>query len=313
MPYAGGRLDAAALTRAPRSTPCTTTLPTQRRRRGREDPVETRVARSLGLRVERNLAQACADYYLLAFLRRAHYDASAFRALERLVTDLVPELARYLDLACGGELRHASTWPPNLSLCPLLGAGTSRSLAWQQWLLWKNPLERARFAHVAFQEASWPSPNYGGQPWVVIAATLTSYLQGDTCPESFVDRVWNLQHHGGIALNKVYDTDDLALVLEAHGCDNFEVLERHASAPTRKLWQAHCRREARSLRAASESFLLWTLDRGVLEPLVRAAERDEQRWRRAQLARARSRYLSVPPHARIGERIALRLASSTSE
>ena len=72
---------------------------------------EKEVAIAVGLDPARNLAQECADYYLLAHLRMPHYLPQAAERLEKLAGEVAGEFTIYLDLACGGELRYASTWP----------------------------------------------------------------------------------------------------------------------------------------------------------------------------------------------------------
>jgi hypothetical protein len=239
-----------------RGAHCAVTADPRRRQRGAVFG-ETEVAQRAGLDPTRNLAQACSDYYLLSYLRRPHYVAAAGRALDTLVAELTPEFNQYLDLACGGELRHASTWPCELPPCPVLGRGNDRSVAWRDWLAWETPLYRAEYAVQAFEEASWPSHNYGGEPWATIALTLWEFLKKQIPPELFLDRVWNLQHHGGIVLNKVYETDELALVLEGHGKDDHDTLVSFASEETRALWTETFSARTRSLQEARESLQLW--------------------------------------------------------
>lgn len=218
---------------------------------------ETEVAKRVGLDPMRNLAQACADFYLLSYLRRPHYVVAAAEALDELVRDLTPEFAQYLDMACGGELRHASTWPYELPSCPVLGRGNDRSVAWRDWLAWETANYRAQYAATAFEEASWPSRNYGGEPWAVIATTLHEFLSKQISPEMFIDRVWNLQHHGGIVLNKIYPTDELGLVLEAHGKDDHDTLIAFASEQTRELWTKTFSSRTRTAEEARASLQLW--------------------------------------------------------
>jgi hypothetical protein len=121
---------------------------------------ETDVAIAAGLDPARNLAQDCADYYLLAHLRMPHYLPDAAKRLGDLASELAEEFTIYLDLACGGELRHASTWPYELPSCPVLGRGSDRSVAWKDWLAWQTPTYRMEYAVEAFEQASWPSRNY---------------------------------------------------------------------------------------------------------------------------------------------------------
>jgi hypothetical protein len=245
--------------RVPDRAPVSVDRPTEDcARRGRR-PVygETEVAKRVGLDPTRNLAQACADFYLLSCMRRPYYVVAAAEALDELVRDLAPEFAQYLDMACGGELRHASTWPCELPACPVLGRGNDRSVAWRDWLAWKTPVYRAEYAATAFEEASWPSRNYGGEPWVVIAVTLHEFLSKQVSSEMFIDRVWNLQHHGGIVLNKIYPTDELALVLEEHGKDDHDTLVAFASEQTRALWTKTFSPRTRTVEEARASLQLW--------------------------------------------------------
>ena len=217
---------------------------------------ERDTAESAGLNPARDLKRDCADYYLLSFMRRPHYVAMAASLLDDLVANLAPEFARYLDLACGGELRHASNWPYDVH-CPVVGSGTDRSVAWRNWLEWETPEVRAAFAVEMFDGCSWPGRNYGGERWAQIALTLQQFLSGETPPELFLDRVWNLQHHGGIVLNKVYDTDELGYLLEAHGSDDHDTLLKHASETTRALWKKTFGGTPRTLQEVRESLRLW--------------------------------------------------------
>jgi hypothetical protein len=231
---------------------------------------ETEVAIVAGLDPARNLTQDCADYYLLTHLRMPHYLPGAAGRLEDLASELADEFTIYLDLACGGELRHASTWPYELPSCPVLGRGNDRSVAWKDWLAWETPVYRMEYAVQAFEEASWPSRNYGGEPWMLIASTVLSFLRGEMSAESFIDRVWNLEHHGGVCLNKVYATEELAVVLEAHGKDDYETLLSYSSGTTKLLWDKAF--DKKSFGEACASLVLWTRLRGLVPVAACAAE-----------------------------------------
>ncbi len=231
---------------------------------------ETDVAIAAGLDPARTLAQDCADYYLLAHLRRPHYLPDAAARLEDLAGELAEEFTIYLDLACGGELRHASTWPYELPSCPVLGRGSDRSVAWTDWLSWETPTYRMEYAVEAFEQASWPSRNYGGEPWMLIASTVLSFLRKEMSAEVFVDRVWNLEHHGGCSLNKVYATEDLAAVLETHGKDDYETLLSYSSDATRLLWEKAF--DKKSFSEACASLILWIQLRELIPKVAYAPE-----------------------------------------
>lgn len=237
----------------------------ERRRTDFTSLTERQAAERAGLDPTRDVKRDCADYYLLSYLRRPHYVAAAAQLLDDLVGELAPEFARYLDLACGGELRHASTWPCDVR-CPVLGSGTDRSVAWRNWLDWETPEVRAAFAAEMFEACSWPSRNYGGEPWAEIASTLHAFVSGNVAPDLFLDRVWNLQHHGGIVLNKVYETNGIGDVLEAHGSDDHDTLLQNASDASRHLWQRTFSGAPRTIQEVRESLRLW--HRLALEPAL---------------------------------------------
>ena len=64
------------------------------------------VATGRGVRAERDLAEAAADFYVLELLT-AREDAGAAKRLAAVEGSLAREFACYLDMAIGGELRYA--------------------------------------------------------------------------------------------------------------------------------------------------------------------------------------------------------------
>ncbi|MFN2614674.1 MAG: hypothetical protein ABR552_07645 [Actinomycetota bacterium] len=70
---------------------------------------EERVAFGRGIRhQDRNLSQAIADFYLRENLANVRHYSPAVRLLDELEHALAREFAEYLDIAIGGELRHAT-------------------------------------------------------------------------------------------------------------------------------------------------------------------------------------------------------------
>jgi hypothetical protein len=203
--------------------------------------------------------------------RMPHYLPEAATRLEELASELAKEFTTYLDLACGGELRHASTWPYELPSCPVLGRGSDRSVAWKDWLAWETPMYRMEYALEAFEQASWPSRNYGGEPWMLIASTVLAFLREETSAEVFVDRVWNLEHHGGISLNKLYATEELIAALEAHGKDDYDTLLAYSSDATKRLWEKAF--TSKTFGEACASLVLWTRLRNLIPTSAPAADR----------------------------------------
>lgn len=199
-----------------------------------------------------------------------HYLPDAAEHLEDLASELAKEFTIYLDLACGGELRHASTWLNELPSCPVLGRGSDRSVAWKDWLAWETPTYRMEYAVEAFEQASWPSRNYGGEPWMLIASTVLAFLSKEMSAEVFIDRVWNLHHHGGVCLNKVYATEELTAVLEAHGKDDYETLLSYSSDAVRGLWEKAFHKK--TFAEAGASLVLWTRLRKLFPTPAHATE-----------------------------------------
>jgi hypothetical protein len=119
------------------------------------------------------------------------------RALDALVADLVSEFTRYLDFACGGELRHASTWSCELPTCPVIGRGTDRSVVARLARV-GNPSLSAWVCSAGFR-GSLTSRNYGRRT-VGVDRLNAPCVPEKVTSELFLDRVWNLQHHGGIVL-----------------------------------------------------------------------------------------------------------------
>ena len=62
---------------------------------------------------------------------------------------------------------------------------------------------------------------------------------------------------GGLPNNKIYPTDELALVLEAHGKDDHDTLIAFASERTRGLWTKTFSRQMRTVEEARASLQLW--------------------------------------------------------
>jgi hypothetical protein len=148
-------------------------------------------------------------------------------------------------------------------------------VAWKDWLGWETPVYRMEYAVEAFDQASWPSRNYGGEPWMLIASTVLSFLREQTSAEVFVDRVWNLEHHGGISLNKVYATEELVAVLEAHGKDDYNTLLAYSSDATKRLWERAF--DNRTFAEGCASLVLWTRLRNLVPTAAHAAESHKTR------------------------------------
>lgn len=62
---------------------------------------------------------------------------------------------------------------------------------------------------------------------------------------------------GGLPNNKIYVTEELALVLDAHGRDDHDTLISFASEQARELWTKTFSQRTRTLQEARASLQLW--------------------------------------------------------
>jgi len=159
-----------------------------------------------------NPVQVAADYYILLVIRDKLYEHREMRlhgfneeARERLaeiVDQYDPVFRAYVDMVVGGELRyHGATH-----------AGGLRKQRHQSWNAWKRIREQQ--GPQALLDAAFlfrrikPGSSVGGEKWAVIAETLHARVTNQITPELWLDRVFALQHNGGIVLNKVSWLDD---------------------------------------------------------------------------------------------------------
>ncbi|MGH2693312.1 MAG: hypothetical protein ACRDJJ_00715 [Actinomycetota bacterium] len=205
--------------------------------------LERTVARANGVREERDLSEAAADFYLMENLV-ADGDGEARRALARHEEELAREFSCYLDVAVGGELRYArrhlgdDALPRELR-CYFTEIGPGhRGKAWMVWTVVRRALgPRALIlAEEVFSHDGWRE-NFGGSAWACVSRLLRSYLVGELMPRIFVDQCLSLEHNTGSVFNKLFDTTKLARVLVAQSEDDFERLLAHASGQVRRRWR----------------------------------------------------------------------------
>lgn len=205
--------------------------------------LERTVARANGVRDNRELAEAAADFYLLENLA-AGGDEEALRALTRHEQQLAEEFSCYLDVAIGGELRYArrhlgdEALPPELA-CYFAEIGPGhRGKAWMVWTVVRRALGLSALvlAEEIFSHDGWRE-NFGGAAWSCVCRLLRGYLQGELIPRIFVDQCLSLEHNTGSVFNKLFDTSELARVLVAQSEDDYERLLGHASGRVRRRWR----------------------------------------------------------------------------
>lgn len=209
--------------------------------------LELRVATGRGIRCqERDLAQAVADFYLLECLANVHQYAPAAGALERLEGELAREFAEYLDIAIGGELRHAKghlhveELPSELApfFREVSCSAADRGKAWLVWSVIRRRygVRALVIAEEVFRLDGWQR-NFGGVAWARVAVALREYLEGRAKRRIFVDRCFSLEHNSGCVFDKLWATGNVRPVLDAHGVDDYATLLHHASSEVRLLWR----------------------------------------------------------------------------
>lgn len=158
--------------------------------------------------------------------------------LAELVDDTDRSFRAYIDMACGGELRHHNT----VGGKHLNG---NRGLAWIAW----RSLREVRGAE-ALMDAYWlfndfTKGGYGGPLWAGAAELLYKRLTGKITKTVFVDQTFSLVHNGGVFLNKkhwnVKNGKSLeylrSYLLPAQARDDWQTMLDIASPATRQLWR----------------------------------------------------------------------------
>lgn len=211
--------------------------------------LEKRIARGRGICFEeRDLAEAIADFYLLETLSNVMEFEAARSPLEHLERQLADDFAAYLDLAIGGELRHAKNrlCPSSLpeELAPFFREVSERRLdrgaAWLVWSVIRRKLDSQALvlAELAFRARGWDR-NFGGEAWAQVTSVLRSYLEGVINRRIFVDRCFALEHNSGPVLDKLWGTRNVRVMLDAHGIDDYATLLSFASSNVHRLWRQH--------------------------------------------------------------------------
>lgn len=152
---------------------------------------------------------------------------------------------QYVDMACGGELRHH----------PCVGgravSGTRR-VAWAGWKGVREIVGAQALLDMADLFLDWGkkgNTGYGGPLWSSAASLLYDRLTDRITPAQWVDRVFTLVHNGGVFLNKLdwgmenrrgFGLEHLQQkVLPAHATDGFSLLISIASTDVGKLWDQY--------------------------------------------------------------------------
>jgi hypothetical protein len=200
----------------------------------------------LGLHTSLDLAEACADFYILERMSSAGFH-QADRTLKSLESKLAVEFTTYLDMAVGGELRHAAEFrkliiPPSL-VSYMDTAKTIDFDRYKCWQIWqalqvdRNRLQRLSDGAAIFDDPVWTDRSVGGKMWGTIARVLLDYLTHKIKPRTFIDRCWTLQHNHSVVFDKCYRVSELNTILEIQAQNRYDTLVRYASPEVRVLWR----------------------------------------------------------------------------
>lgn len=192
-----------------------------------------------GLASDMNLKRTAADFYLLYDLSIDEQDEGKF---SQLMAWVLPQFARYTDMAVGGEIRHSlhkvkakSAMPKPLRDALKTGElPQNRHTAWHNWKFF-----RQKYGTIALKWADnsfklFSGGGYGGPRWANIAKVLYMYETGVLTPITFVDTCWGLEHNGGAYFNKAWNTHGMKKVLDANLAENFEYVRSQASPSVRE-------------------------------------------------------------------------------
>lgn len=152
------------------------------------------------------LTKATADYYLLAdtyleaeetIPRQAPEYAQRWRDH---AGQMAPEIARYLVIACGGELRHNTRWKHSKGL-----------VRHQMWEYVSYAMDGWFYTQIALTMDAWCKEfrgsgfggSVGGIRWAQACAYVAEWLRGQSSDVMFVELTLNLHHNCAIIFNKL--------------------------------------------------------------------------------------------------------------
>ncbi len=202
--------------------------------------------------------RAAADFYLLDALRFAmvnksdcprtifagSYDlrsvqAEAHERFAWLVAILDAIFCEYVEMACGGELRHHAAMGNRV-------VSSVRRTAWAQWKAIHDELGDDCLLDMATLFDEFGPGSFGGAKWGFAARLLHDRLTDRITKSQWVNMVFQLVHNGGVFLNKldwaVHNRRKWNLhylqhnVLPAQAIDGWRTLLSVASPRTVALW-----------------------------------------------------------------------------
>lgn len=186
-----------------------------------------------------DLVQAAAKFYWLQHMSTLgqtytgglyYPNRNPYRArLAEYSEELAPIIARYLDMAIGGEIRYAPRMVYNydrsstkweilvdaIEKQSFMDHGGGRNTWWYDWKGLREEMGTDLLADVVtcFNEAKWDG-SFGGKNWGKVAWTLLQYETGKIPAAVFIDMAFDLQHNTGCIFNKLWRVTGLSLLLD---------------------------------------------------------------------------------------------------
>jgi hypothetical protein len=152
--------------------------------------------------------------------------------------------SEYVEMACGGELRHHNA-------CGGGCLSQHRRTAWADWKWIHEQLGHQALLDGAEMFDQFPGGAFGGAKWAHALRLLHKRLTNQISAITYVDQVFTLVHNGGVFLNKLdwAVRNDLqwnlhylqAKVLPAQEADAWTLLLKVADKETRQLWDRYWR------------------------------------------------------------------------
>jgi len=216
---------------------------------------------------------AAADFYVLDALRHAlinrdhECEQRPCHHFEFWQRDLAPEerdaedrffqliifldrlFCDYVEMACGGELRHHTA-------CGGKSLSTHRRTAWADWKWIHEQLGHQALLDGADLFDQFPGGAFGGARWAHALRLLHKRLTNQITAITYIDQVFTLVHNGGVFLNKLdwavknplgLSLHDLQTrVLPAQQQDSWSFLLRVCTPEVRRLWDHYWRSSNRA-------------------------------------------------------------------
>jgi len=197
--------------------------------------LQDKVWKRIGLHPKMNLKMECADFYLLEKMvaESGWTENRVFMGNEKVLAMLYDreeylahEFSTYLDMALGGEIRHAAStknykgprnFSPEMKDYLKQVGHMERDKAWDIWtrLRRRAPKKTLPLLQEAVKifSSKWEG-NAGGKMWAQIGRVALPYIEGKMSSRSFVNLCWSLQHCNDFVFDKTYNIEGLAKVLE---------------------------------------------------------------------------------------------------